>query len=209
MCVIRSPLRTQYSVIVRLVAHRQAVAPHPALLQVSGLDDQHVASIAAGRETHPRVRRVRAWMRPAVHVDRPGLFVGAVVVLDRDQILRLRVPFLPDPEVGRATVDVRGDVHAALLFGQRDARGIPAVGELPRGFVDRQPEIVHELGSRNALEKVFLISRLPHARKVRLRPSRAACEHGQKASRQHDCCPSIYAVHMIMPSIFEVHWFTV
>ena len=44
---------------------------------------------------------------PAVHVDRPRLIVGADVMLDRHQFLRIRVPILPDAEIQRTAVDVR------------------------------------------------------------------------------------------------------
>ena len=158
----------------RLVAHRQAVAANPALLDVRRVDDQHVAEPFAGGKALPGVRGDRGRMRAAVHVDRPRLIVGADVMLDRDELLRVRVPIFPDAEVQRTAIDVGRDVHAALLFRQRDPRRIPAVGELPRRRVDRQAEIVAEVGARNALRKVFLVPRAPGPREIGLRERRRA-----------------------------------
>ena len=72
------------------------------------------------------------------------------------------------------------DVHTALLFRQRDAGRVPAVGELPRRRVDRQAEIVAEVGARNALRKVFLVARPPGPREIGLRERRRAA-HGHNS----------------------------
>jgi hypothetical protein len=169
----------------RLVAHRQAVAADPALLDVRRADHQHVADPLARGKPLPGVRRDLGGMRAAVHVDRPGLIVGADVVLDRDELLRIGVPILPDAKIQRAAVDIRRDVHTTLLFRQRDAGRIPAVGELSRRRVDRQTEIIAEVGARNTLRKVFLVPGTPGPREIGLREGRRA-EDGQPQQTPDD-----------------------
>ena len=171
--------------VVRAIAHRQTVTPDPPLLQMGGLDDEHVAVPAAGGKAHPGVRRVRPGMRPAVHPDRPRLLVGAAVHLDGDHILGLWILLDPDTKIGRTTQDVRRDVYAALFFWQRDARRIPAVRRLPVGVVDRQPEVVAQLRTGNAFGKVFVIARLPDAGEfnLRRRGARSRKSRGQDSGR--------------------------
>jgi len=108
-------------------------------------------------------------MRAAVHPDRAGLLVGADVVLDGDDALGFGILLLPDSQLQRTVVDVRRDVHAALVFLEREARRVPAVGEEPRGAVDRQAKVVAKVGTRSAILLVFVIPvRIPVAGKNRL-----------------------------------------
>ena len=58
-------------------------------------------------------------MWPAVEPDGSLLRVGAEEVLDRDHRLRAGIDFLGDANADRPTVDVRRDVGAALMLGQR------------------------------------------------------------------------------------------
>jgi hypothetical protein len=60
-------------------------------------------------------------------------------------------------------------MHAALLFGQRDPRWIPAVAKLAGGVVDREPEVIAQLGTGNAFRLVFVIAGLPDPREIGLR----------------------------------------
>src|SRR5687768_3957054 len=106
---------------------------------------------------------VRPRMRAAIHPDGPGLLVCAAVHLDGLQVLRLRMLLFPDAQVERSAEDIRRHVDAALLFRERDARGVPAVGVLARGVVDGQAEIVAELRARNALGLILVIAGLPDA----------------------------------------------
>jgi hypothetical protein len=90
----------------------------------------------------------------------------------------------PDPQVGRAAQDVRRYVHAALFFRKRDARRVPAFGKLARVVVDRQAEIVAQFGARDALWKVFVVTRLPDTRQVGLRCRRRnRCRQGHRYDR--------------------------
>ena len=103
----------------RLRTHRDPVSTMPTLLDVSGCDLEHSALPLAGRESHPRVRGLFGWMWPAVEPDGSLLRVGAEEVLDRDHRLRAWIDFLGDANADRPTVDVRRDVCAALMLGQR------------------------------------------------------------------------------------------
>jgi hypothetical protein len=84
------------------------------------------------------------------------LIVGADVVLDRDDLLRLGILLLPDAEVQRAVVDVGRHVHATLMLLKRQARGIPALSEETRGVVDRDAEIVAEVRSGPPVLFIFV-----------------------------------------------------
>src|ERR1700688_2560909 len=97
------------------VARRNPVAPVPALFDVSGVHSEDVALPLAGGETHPGVRGVVGRMRAAIHPDGPVLLIGADVVPEGDQVLRLRISLLPDPKPVGAAVDVAGSVHLALM----------------------------------------------------------------------------------------------
>src|SRR5688500_17421905 len=97
-------------------------------------------------------------MRTAVHPDSACLLVGADVVLDRDDALRLGIFLFPDSQLQRTVVDVRRDVHAALVLLQRQARGVPAVSEEPRGAVDGQAKVVAEVRPWSAILLVLVIA---------------------------------------------------
>src|ERR1039457_849866 len=84
-----------------------------------------------------------------------GLFVSADVILDGDHALRIRVFLLPYAQGHRAPVNVSGEMDTALLFGQRNPRGIPAVSTQPRSIVDRKPEIVPQFRAGPALQLIL------------------------------------------------------
>ena len=87
--------------------------------------------------------RVLRRMRPAIHPDGAPLLIGADVLLNRDQTLRLRILFFPDSQVQRAAINIRNDVNPALVFRYRQARRIPAQGKLPSAFGDWEAEVVY------------------------------------------------------------------
>ena len=153
----------------RAIAFGQAVAANPALLDVGGGDGQHVAFPRAGREPLPGVRRVLGRMRTAVHPDRARLFVGADVVLDRDERLGLGIALFPDAQLQRTAIDVRRNVHLALVLVERQARRVPAERPLARRFGDREAEIVDEVRTGDALGLIFVIARSPAAGEIGLR----------------------------------------
>ena len=128
-------------------------------------------------------------MRTPVHPDRARLLVGADVVLDRDELLRVRIALFPDPELQRTSIYVGRDVHLALMLGQRQSRRIPAERPLPRAVGDRQAEIVAELGAGNALGLIFIESGAPAARQVNLRVCRRRCRDDRHHDDRSEKCP--------------------
>src|ERR1700733_4506384 len=100
----------------RLIAFRQTVAPHPALLDVCSVNSEYIAFPLAGGETHPGVRRPGGRMRPAVHPGGTVLFVRADVVLNSNDLVGLRGPFGPESGLKRPTVNVGRYVPLALML---------------------------------------------------------------------------------------------
>ena len=107
------------------VADRNAVAAQVALLHVRAEHRKRIAFPLAGGEAHPGVSNTFRWMRAAVHPNRTVLFIGADVLPNGDDALRLRVSFFPDAQVQRAAVDVRNHVNFALMFGYGEPGGAP------------------------------------------------------------------------------------
>src|SRR5262252_11173090 len=68
-----------------------------------------------------------------------------------------------------------------LVLAQREDRGVPAVGFQARGVVDRQAEVVAELGSWNPVLLILVVAGGPLAGQVDLR-ERGACGHGEDHS---------------------------
>src|SRR5215471_16960499 len=134
-------------------------------------------------------------MRAAIHVNRALLVERADAVLDRDELARVWIPVFPDRDVGGPAIDVWRDVHAALLLGQRQPRGIPAFGVSPRSIGERQSGVVAEFRPRNALAEVFLVARRPGAAQVDLRrhPRR------QQARREHAYRGNNSRLHSVTP----------
>jgi len=48
-------------------------------------------------------------------------------------------------------------MHAALVFLQREARRVPALGEEASGIVDRKTREVAQIGPRNALVVILVM----------------------------------------------------
>src|SRR5581483_7166292 len=94
-----------------LVTFRKAIAPHPALFYVSGVDGKDGTFPFTSGETHPSVRCPSGRMGTAVHPDGAGLLVGGDVVFDGDDFLGLRILFVPEAALQGAAINVRRDVH--------------------------------------------------------------------------------------------------
>ena len=135
----------------RSVAARDAVPPDPADLEMRGGDGENVAVPLACRESLPGVRRVFRRMRPAIHIDGSlGSLPGAVRV-PRDDLLRGRIHFLPDPHIERSARRVVGRMRLALMLGQREDFGVPAVPAHASRVGDRKPQIVADFGARECV----------------------------------------------------------
>ena len=92
--------------------------------------------------------RVVGRMRAVVHPDGAVLLIGAGVVVDRDQVLRLRIALLPDAELQGAAIDVGDRVDLALVLRERQTVRIPAQGPLASLGVDRNAEIIDQIRAR-------------------------------------------------------------
>ncbi len=164
----------------RAVAAGNAVAPDPADLQMRGGDGQDVAVPFPGRESLPGVRSILGWMRPAVHIDGALRRLPGNVGVPRHDLLRRRVHFFRDAQIRRPADAVIGRVRLALMLREREQVGIPDVAAHASRVVDRQPQIVADLGAGNALRLVLMKERIPLARQIDLRERRNSqrrCEH--------------------------------
>src|SRR5690606_532132 len=92
---------------------------------------------------------------------------GEVLQAQGDQLFGVGVALFPDADVGEA-VGVVGGVHAALVFGQGDQRGAPALRAQAVGVVDGQAAVVAQLRAREAVRPVLGVSARPHARQILL-----------------------------------------
>ncbi len=133
-----------------------------------GGDHQCVPVPFPGRESLPGMARVLRGMGSAVHPDRLFGAIGGEVGVIGNDLLGRRVHLLPDAEVGGPPPAVVRSMCAALVFGQFDQCGIPAVAPQPRCIIDRQAEVVADLRSGDALEAVFVEARRPLSRRVHL-----------------------------------------
>ena len=149
----------------RLIAARQTVAAHVPFFQVRRLHREHVAVPASGRESRPRVRRVRRWMGTSVHVDLT-IDRSQPLGVPRDHLTRHRIDVLPHPQRRRAAPDVVRRMRTALPFGQRLNRRFPRRRAHPRGVVDRNAEVVAKFRSGHTLRFVFVKARRPFAGEV-------------------------------------------
>jgi hypothetical protein len=160
-----------------LLAPRNAVAPKPALLEMSGGHLEHVAFPLTGREALPRVLRVGGWTRTSVHVDHALRQHPHHRGVPRDYILRYGIHCARNPHAGRTAGGVVGRMRLALPLQHRPFARVPRIGSQTCGVVDRQSQVVADLGAGAALRKVFVESLSPAARELDVRESRGA-QHG-------------------------------
>src|SRR5579863_5073391 len=132
-----------------LVAVTQSIAPQPSSLEVRGIYRQDAAVPLSRRKAHPGVQRGIARMRAAVHPDSSRLFVVVYVLLDGNELLRLRVSLFPNPDVQRAAVDVGHDVRFALMLRHGETGSVIAQSRKTSSFIDRKPEVVRQLRTRD------------------------------------------------------------
>ena len=139
------------------IARRNIFAPMPALFDVRGRDRQHVPVPDAGRKPHPGVRRVFGRMRASVHPDRPALLVRTDGLVDRDELMRDGISFLPNPHLERAAMDVFHDVNLALMLRQRETSRTVRQSPLPRVIVDRKADEFDQRRPGSALRFILFI----------------------------------------------------
>ena len=88
---------------------------------------------------------------------------------DGDELLRVRVVLLPDPELVGTEEHVRQRVRRALVLEHRMTRHVPAVAEQPCRFVDRQPAEVTGLLAGNTIRLILVVAPVPLAHEIDLR----------------------------------------
>ena len=152
----------------RAVAVRDAVALKPAEFQVRGRDHQRVAVPLARRKARPRVRGMPRRMRPAVEPDQASGLPERAEQFVSDDLLRDRVHFSVDTDVGGPPQRVRGWMRLGLMLAKRQDRRVPTVGLETAGVVQRNSGVVAEVGSGNAVRLVFVVERRPVARRRRV-----------------------------------------
>ena len=170
----------------RRVTARNPVAANPSHLQMRGRHRQHIAVPLACRKALPRVRGVLGRVRTAVHPDGAlGLLPGNVRV-EGDQLLRRSVELAPDAQVRGAAGRVVGRMRLALMLGQREDRRVPAVGVQACRLVDRNPQVVADVRTGNALRLILVKPRRPLTREIGAddRARRSLREHGHDAGRR-------------------------
>ena len=151
-------------------------------------------SHVARREAAPRVRRVLGRMRAAVHIDR-SVRRAQPLGLERDDLPRRGIDFLPDAQVRRAALDVGGRVRPALPFGQRLDRRVPDLGAANRFARQRDADVLAEM---RVVDVVLRQHDGPFAGEVHLRArrcrSRRCCDEARnREARSADC------LHVVPP----------
>jgi hypothetical protein len=132
----------------------------------------------------------------SVEPDRPIRAAEDADEAERDELFRDRIAHLADPDV-RTLAPHRVHRRPCLrhAFGLREHVGVPALGHLARGGVDRQPGVVAEQAAGATVDGVLVHSRRPLTRQIdgltlRERRRREECP-GQYA----DAGESSHAVH--------------
>ena len=96
------------------------------------------------------------------------------VRVDLDDLLRGRILIAPHAQIADAAEAVGRRMGLALMFGQRQQRGIPRQRAHARRLGNRQSGVVADVRSGNPLGLVFVKERRPHAREIDLRGCRTA-----------------------------------
>jgi hypothetical protein len=130
---------------------------------------QHVVVPLAGRKALPGVGGELGRMRTAVHPHLALLLLPLDVGDEPDHLLRRVVVDRRDAQVADAAEAVGGGVRLALMFGQRQQRGVPRLRAQTLGIRDRQPAVVADFRSGDAFDLVFVKDRRPDAREIDLR----------------------------------------
>ena len=168
-------------------AGRRSVALDDALFHVGRRHDQLPVFPDAGGEAVPGVLGKIRRMRPAVH---PDDAIGAPEAAgDRvgHELLRDRIENLQDAERrSGAAHQVLDRMRLRLTFRLREDRGVPGIGLLPIGVVQRQTGVVAKLRTRDAMRLVLVADHGPVARDIGAddRRRRIAWCGGRRARRR-------------------------
>src|SRR5262249_13936942 len=105
-----------------------------------------------------------------IHPDRATLLVSTDGFLDRDQLMCDWIPFLTEPHLQGAAVNIFDDMDLALVLGKRQPPRAVSQSPLPRVIIDRKADEFNERRARSALRFVFIIGsrRRPYSSQVDL-----------------------------------------
>src|SRR5678816_1948699 len=127
------------------------------------------------------MRDVIRRLRTTVHPDLALLLHPLNLRVDLHQPLRGIVEIRGDAEVADATEAVSRWMRLALMFQQRQQRGVPGVGLPTRRVVDRQSRVVADVRSWDTLGLVLVKDRRPDAAQIDLSKRSAwHCERCQE-----------------------------
>src|SRR5881397_1750680 len=101
-----------------------------------------------------------------------------------DDLLRVFIDFLRDPEIGRSSWRVVGRMRFALMLGERQQRRIPTVGSESRRIIDRQAEIISDFWAGYALRLILVKARRPFTRGIDLREGRNTESYDDKCGKE-------------------------
>src|SRR5262245_51396596 len=118
-------------------------------------------------------------MRSVVHPDCGDAAVDERSDLPGDDPAAVRIRLGPDLEAERADGDVGWGVVETLALGERKVRGGIGEGTRARFVVDRQPEVIDDLGPWPALFPVFVLPRYPVTGEIDLSGRRKTDEDGK------------------------------
>jgi hypothetical protein len=109
----------------------------------------------ACREAGPGMRHVVGGMRAAIHPDRPWTAVVPVHV-ERNELSRVRIGDLREPDVRRTAHRVHDNVRDALTLGNRLDRLVPGGRLEAGGLVDWQAGEITNLDAA-PMRRVFIV----------------------------------------------------
>src|SRR5262249_10236988 len=156
------------------ITSRDSVAPDPSFFQMRCIDGQNVAFPLSRGKSLGGVERIFRRMRTAIHPDSAFRSPCEMMRVNRNELLRVRVPLFPDQHSAKARNVIRR-VYAALIFRKRDERRIPRVCSKTRGIVQRNSGVVPKLGTEETIRPILMQDRnvVPNAREVYLAESNA------------------------------------
>jgi hypothetical protein len=123
-------------------------------------------------------------MGAAVEPDHAGGLTECAEQFVSEELLRDRIHFLPNPDVGRAPQRVGGRMGLGLVLPQGQDGRVPAIRLQARGIVDRQPGVVAERRPRDTMLLIFVIAPAPLAGQTRWASAGAAAQVSDDNDRE-------------------------
>ncbi len=184
------------------VALRNAVGADETAFDVRGVDGQDMPFPLAGGKSRPTVLRVSRRVWAAVHPKRSRAFRDLTVHSDCDQLLGVRIAFLPIAVVSDGEIKIGRNIARALIFPQRHLRRVERECIQPAGFIDRNSAIIEEIAGCGG---VLTLAKLPDSGNVDAQRMRFVAEEieveeilrdagggHQRRCQQKDCSPCMF-----------------